>query len=152
LLSQVKSERESLYGTRCTPIFPASLEWLHKSWEQALRPPHRSFDLKGHYRAANCIESLRSLGLSNEEVIDVLSTDEFPNGQFERHGKDYAKIPGEELRKLGEQFRRTVGDVPGSVLDLSEMGRTRAWVHRQRTVPMARLRGERVRKRDHAEG
>ena len=76
----------------------------------------------------------------------MLSTGDFPNGQFERQGKDYAKIPGEELHAIGEGMRRTVGDIPGSALDLSEMGRTMAWVNRQRSVPMARLQGERVRK------
>jgi hypothetical protein len=152
LLSEVKSDRESLYGTKYVPTFPASLKWLLESWEQAPRPPHRSFDPKAHYLAANCIESLRALGLSKEESIDVLSTGDFPNGQFERQGKDYAKIPGEELRSLGEGIRRAVGDIPGSALDLSEMGRTMAWVDRQRTVPMARLQGERVRKRNSEEG
>jgi hypothetical protein len=148
LLSRVKSERESLYGTRHQPMFPGSLEWLFKSWEKALRSPYQPFDPKAHYLAANCIESLQRLDLSKEEIIDVLSTTEFPNGQFERQGKDYAKIPGEELRALGEGIRRAVGDIPGSALDLSEMGRTMAWVDRQRAVPMARLRGEPVRKRN----
>jgi len=150
LLSEVKSDRESLYGTRHKPTFPPSLEWLLKSWEQAPRPPHRAFDPKGHYLAVNCIEPLRKLGLAKEEIIDVLNTGDFLDGQFERQGKDYAKLSGEELRKLGEEFRLAVEDVPGSALDLSEMGRTMAWVDRQRTVPMARLRGERVRKRNPA--
>jgi hypothetical protein len=146
LLSRVKSERESLYGTKHKPTFPPRLEWFMNSWEQAPRPSHRSFDPKAHYLAANSVESLRRLGLSKEEIIDVLRTDDFPDGQFERHGKDYAAIPGKELRKLGEGIRRAVEDIPGSALDLSEMGRTMAWVDRQRTVPMARLQGERVRK------
>ena len=152
LLSEVKSDRESLYGTKYVPKFPASLKWLLESWEQAPRPPHRSFDPKAHYLAANSIESLRRLGLSKEEIIDVLSTGDFPKGQVERQGKDYAKIPGEALRSLGEGIREAVGDIPGSALDLSEMGRTMAWVDRQRTVPMARLQGERVRKRNSEEG
>lgn len=151
LLSRVKSERESLYGTRYQPRFPASLEWLLKSWAQASRPPHRSFDPKAHYLVANCIESLQRLGLSKEEIIDVLSTAEFPDGQIKWQGKDYAKIPGEELRTLREGIRRAVGDIPASALDLSEIERTMAWVARQRTVPMARLRGERVRTRNSAQ-
>ena len=146
LLSEVKRDRESLYGTKYVPTFPASLKWLLESWEQTPRPPHRSFDPKAHYLAANCTESLRKLGLSKEESIDVLNTGDFPNGLFERHGKDYAKIPGQELRAIGEGIRRAVGDIPGSALDLSEMGRTMAWVNRQRSVPIARLQGERVRK------
>ena len=72
----------------------------------------------------------------------------FPEGSGRWQGKDYAKIPGEELRTLGEGIRGAVGDIPGSALDLPEMGRTMAWVDRQRTVPMARLQGERVRKRN----
>jgi len=147
-LSQVKSERESLYGTKYKPIFPPALEWLLQLWEQTSPPPHQPFAPKVHYQVANWIESLRRLGLSKGEIIEVLSTAEFPSGQFERQGKDYAKIPGEDLRKLGEEFRRAVGYVPGSARDQPEMWRTMAWVDRQRTVPMARLQGERVRKRN----
>ena len=146
LLSQVKSERESLYGLNHKPTFPPPLQWLLQLWEQAPRPPHRSFNPKLHYDAANWIDSLRRLGLSKEEIIEVLSKDDFPDGQFERQGKDYAKIPGKDLRKLHEKFRQVIGDVPGAALNLSEMWRATKWVDRQRTVPMARLRGERVRK------
>jgi len=148
LLSRLKSERESLYRSRCQPMFPASLEWLLKAWEQAPRLPHRSFDPHAHYLATNAIGSLRRLGLSKEESIEVLSTDDFPDGQFKRKGKDYAEIPGKDLRKLGVEFRRAIGDVPGSALDVGELGRSMAWVNRQRAVPMARLNGERVRKRN----
>ena len=151
LLSQVKSDRESLYGPTYPPTFPSPLEWLSKAWEQAPRPPHHLFDPKVHYLVANWVESLRRLGLSKEEITEVLSTDDFPDGQVERHGKDYAKIPGEDLRKLGAEFRRVVGYIPGSVLNRSEMSRTMKWVNRQRTVPLARLQGERVRKRNSAE-
>lgn len=147
LLSRVKSERENLYGTKYPPMFPGSLQWLSKLWEQAPRSPHRSFDPKAHYIAANCVESLQRLGLSREEIIDVLSTNAFPKGQLDRQGKDYAKIRGEDLRALGEGIRLAVGKIPSSALDLSEMGRSKAWADRQRTIPMARLRGERVRKR-----
>jgi hypothetical protein len=147
LLSRVKSERESLYGTTRTPTFPRSLEWLLKSWTEAPRPSHQPFDPQTHYLVANWISSLRRLGLSNEEIIEVFNKDDFPDDHFERQGKDYAKIPGEELRKLGKAFRQAVGDVPCSARDLSEMWRTVQWVDRQRTVPMARLRGERVRDR-----
>jgi hypothetical protein len=148
LLSQVKSEWESLYGSNFKPTFPPPLEWLLQLWEQTLPPPHQPFAPKVHYQVANWIESLRRLGLSKGEIIEVLSTADFPDGQVERQGKDYAKIPGEDLRKLGELFRKTVGDLPSSVKDLSEMWRTMKWVDRQRTVPMARLQGERVRKRN----
>jgi hypothetical protein len=150
LLSRVKSERENLYGTRYQPRFPGPLEWLFKLWEKAPRPSHRSFDQKAHYLVANCVESLQRLGLSKEETVDVLNTVEFPNGQIEWQGKDYAKIPGEDLRTIGQGIRRAVGEIPGSAIDMSEMIRTMAWVDRQRSVPMARLRGERVRMRSPA--
>ena len=150
LLSRVKSDRESLYGTQHKPTFPTQLKWLFNSWEQAPRPPHQSFNPKVHYLVANRIASLQKLGLSKEEIIEVLSTADFPDGPVERQGKNFAGISGEDLRKLGEDFRRAVGYVPGSVLDLSEMWRTMTWVNRQRTVPMARLRGERVRRRSSA--
>lgn len=146
LLSCVKSDRESLYGTKYKPKFPVSLEWLLTSWEQAPPPPHRAFDPKAHYLVANCTESLQRVGLSKEEIIDVLETAEFPKGQVERQGKDYAKISGEKLRTMGEGIRRVVEAI--SPLDVAEIGRTMAWVNRQRSVPMARLQGERVRKRN----
>lgn len=148
LLSRVKGERESLYGTKHKPIFPSPLEWLLKLWERTSPPPHQPFAPKVHYQVANWIEFLRRLGLSKEESIEVLSNDDFPDGQIKRQGKDYAKIPGEDLRKLGEEFRQAVGSLPGSVKGLSEMWRTIRWVDRQRTAPMARLKGERVRKRN----
>ena len=148
LLSRIKSDRESLYGTKHQPTFPAPLEWLHISWEQTSHPPHQPFAPQVHYRVANWTNSLRRVGLSKEEITEVLSTDDFPDGPFERQGKDYANIPGEGLRKLGAEFRRAAGSIPGSVNDPSEMWRTIQWVDRQRTVPMARLKGERVRKRN----
>lgn len=151
LLSRVKSERESIYGAKLKPIFPPQLEWLLKLWEQAPAPQHQAFAPKVHYQVANWVESLERLGLTKEEIIEVLSKDDFRNGQFERNGKDYAGIPGEDLRRLGEEFRRAVGFIPGSATDLSELWRTRRWVARQRTVPMARLKGERVRKRKSTE-
>ena len=145
LLSRVKSEWESHYGTKYLPIFPPSLVLLHTLWEQAMPPPHQPFAPRVHYQVANWIASLRQLGLSKEESLEVLSTDDFPNGQFERQGKNYANIPGEDLRKLGKTFRLAVGSLPCSVKNLSETWRTLKWVNRQRTVPMARLKGERVR-------
>lgn len=151
LLSRVKSERENLYGTKCKPTFPVSLDWLRKLWEQTPPPPHQPFAPKVHYQVANWIDFLQRLGLSKEEIIDVLNRGDFLTGQFERQGKEYAKIPGEDLSKLGEAFRQAVGYVPSSARDLPEMWRTMKWVARQRTVPMARLRGERVRKWDRVE-
>ena len=147
LLSRVKSEREGLYGTKHKPILPTPLGWLLKLWEQTSPPPHQPFAPKVHYQVANWIEFLRRLGLSKEEIIEVLSKDDFPDGLIERQGKDYAKISGEDLRKLGEEFRQAVGSLPASAKSLSEMWRTIRWVARQRATPMARLRGERVRNR-----
>lgn len=151
LLSRVKSERESLYGTKLKLRFPPQLEWLLELWEQAPAPHHQAFAPKVHYQVANWAESLQRMGLSHEEIIEVFSMKDFPNGQVRRNGKDYAEIPGEDLRRLGKEFRRAVGFIPGSATDLSELWRTRRWVARQRTVPMARLKGERVRKRKSTE-
>lgn len=148
LLSCVKNDRANLYGTKYQPKFPVSLEWLLNAWEQAPPPPHRAFAPKAHYLVANCTASLQSLGLSTEESIDVLTTVDFPNGQFTRQGKNYAKLPGEDLRTMGEGIRGVVGTLPDSALDVSEIKRSMAWVNRQRSVPMARLKGERVRKRN----
>ena len=150
LLSQVKSERESLYGTKHTPTFPPPLAWLLTLWEQTLPPPHQPFAPKVHYQVANWIDSLRRLGLSKQEIIDVLGESDLPDGRSMGTRQDYAKLFHADLLTLREEFRRAVGSLPGSVNDLSEMGRTTQWVDRQRTVPMARLKGERVRKRNAA--
>jgi hypothetical protein len=147
LLSRVKSDRENLYGSKHKPRFPLPLMWLHELWDQAPRPSHQPFVPKVHYQVANWIEFLRRFGLSNEEALEVLRQDDFPDGQFTRQGKDYANIPGEDLRKLGKVFRPTDETLPCSVNSLSEMGRTIKWVNRQRTLPMVRLKGERVRNR-----
>lgn len=152
LLSRVKSERESLYGTMHPPMFPAPLAWLHALWEQTSSPPHQPFGPQIHYQVANWVESLQHFGLSKEETIDVLTNNDFPNGQFKRNGKDYGNIPGEDLRRIGEEFRQAVGFIPSSARDQSEMWRTLKWVERQRTTPMARLKGERVRTRSSVGG
>ena len=150
LLSRIKSDRENLYGTKHQPTFPAPLAWLHTLWEQTLPPPHQPFAPQVHYRVANWIESLRRLGLSKQEIIEVLGDKKLPDGAIKGERQDYAKLPHADLLVLGEEFRRAVGSPPGSVNDLSEMWRTIQWADRQRTVPMARLKGERVRKRNAA--
>ena len=147
LLSRIKSDRESLYGTKHQPTFPAPLEWLHISWEQTSHPPHQPFAPQIHYQVANWVGSLRRLGLSKDEIIEVLGDRKLPDGPIKGERQDYAKLPHADLLALGAEFRRAVGSLPGSVKDLSEMWRTMKWVDRQRAVPMARLKGERVRKR-----
>lgn len=151
LLSRIKSERESLYGTMHQPTFPAPLEWLRILWEKTSAPPHQPFVPRVHYQVANWIDSLRRLGLSKGALIEVLGDADLPAGLDTGKKQDYAKLPLKDLLTIRTEFRRTVGSLPGSVNDLSEMGRTIQWVARQRTVPMARLNGERVRKRHDAE-
>ena len=150
LLSRIKSDRENLYGTKYKPVFPHPLEWLHRLWEQTSPPPHQPFAPQVHYRVANWIEYLRRLGLSKDEIIEVLGDKKLPDDPIQEKRQDYAKLPHVDLLALGEEFRRAVGSLPGSVNDLSEMWRTIQWVDRQRTVPMARLKGERVRTRSAA--
>ena len=150
LLSRIKSDRENLYGTKYKPVFPHPLEWLHTLWEQTPPPPHQPFAPQVHYQVANWIGSLRRVGLSKDEIIEVLGDKKLPDDPIQGKRQDYAKLPHADLLALGEEFRRAVGSLPGSVKDLSEMWRTMKWVDRQRTVPMARLKGERVRKRNAA--
>ena len=151
LLSRVKSDRESLYGTKHQPTFPAPLEWLHTLWEQPSPPPHQPFVPQVHYQVANWIQYLQRLGLSKQEIIEVLADSDLPDSLNTGIRQDYANLPRADLLILRKEFRRTVGSLPGSVKDLSEMWRTLRWVERQRTVPMARLNGERVRERKSAE-
>ena len=151
LLSRIKSDRESLYGTKHQPTFPVPLEWLHTLWEQTLPPPHQPFVPQVHYKVANWIQFLQRLGLSKEEIIEVLGDSDLPDSLNTGIRQDYANLPRAGLLILRKEFRRTVGSLPGSVKDLSEMWRTLRWVERQRIVPMARLNGERVRERKSAE-
>jgi hypothetical protein len=77
LLSRVKSERESLYGTKLKPRSPPQQEWLDKVWKQTPTPapPHHAFARQVHFQVSNWIESLPRLGLSKEEIIEVLTKD-----------------------------------------------------------------------------
>ena len=151
LLSRVKSEWESLYGMKYKPTFPPPLEWLHTLWEQTSPPPHSPFAPQVHYQVANWIESLRRLGLSKQEIIEVLGDSDLPDGLNVGERQDYAELSHADLLMLRNKFRQAVGRLPGSVKDLPEMWRTIKWVDRQRTVPMARLKGECVRKRNSTE-
>ena len=151
LLSRIKSDRQNLYRTESQPTFPAPLDWLRILWEKTSPPPHQPFALHVHYQVANRVGSLRRLGLSKGEIINVLGDSELPAGRNTGNRQEYAKLPHADLITLRKEFRQAVGSLPGSVDDLSEMGRTIRWVDRQRTVPMARLRGERVRERHSTE-
>ena len=88
---------------------------------------------------------MQKLGLSKEEIVDIMADEDFLDGAVKRGKKDYANIPVEGLRKLRPDFRKIVGEIPGNVLHLEEIWRTTEWVDRQRQDPMARLSGERVR-------
>ena len=151
LFSRVKSERENLYGTKFPPTFPPSLQWLRRVWEQEGSPPHQPFVPKVHYEVANWVESLKRMGLSKEEIIEALGESELLDSPNREKRKDYAKLSKADLLHLRMKFRQSVGGLPGSVKGLPEMWRTTTWVDRQRTTPMARLRGERVRERKSAE-
>lgn len=151
LLARIKSDRENLYGAKYKPVFPHSLEWLFTEWEQTMAPPHQPFAPHVHYQVANWIASLRRLGLSKLEIIEVLGDSDLPVGLNTGKRQDYANLPYADLLTLRKEFRRVFENLPGSVTDLSEMGRTLRWVGRQRTFPMARLRGERVRERNASE-
>jgi hypothetical protein len=89
-------------------------------------------------------------GLSQEEIVSVMRGDfeEDTRQDSIKIGKqDYGKVPVQELRALYHLVKENIGYVPGSLLNREEMWRTLEWVDRQRANPMARLRGERVRKR-----
>jgi hypothetical protein len=150
LLPEVKAAWKNLYGDRHQPKFPAELEWLARAWTNAGNPPHRPFDPKPHYNVTNWVRRLQARGLSQEEIIDVMDgtfDEDTREGPITLGKKNYANIPVQELRTLRLQFKEMMGYVPGSLLNREEMWRTLEWVDRQRENPMARLTGERVRKR-----
>jgi hypothetical protein len=91
------------------------------------------------------------MGLSKEEIIEVLGESELSDGPNREKRKDYGKLSKADLLQLRMKFSQSVGGLPSSVKGLPEMWRTTTWVDRQRTTPMARLRGERVRERNSAE-
>ena len=131
--------------------FPAPLAWLHTLWEETSPPPHQPFVPKIHYQVTNWVKSLQGMGLSKEEIIEVLGESELLDIQNREKRKDFAKLSKADLLQLRMKFRQSVGGLPSSVKGLPEMWRTTTWVDRQRTIPMARLRGERVRERNSAE-
>jgi hypothetical protein len=147
LIPKVKAEWESLWQgiqnkPQQQPQFPASLSWLNDQWEKARRPVGGpSLNVQRRYGIANWYQDFKELGLTNGEIIDVMSGTDFPDGPFKIGKRDYANIPGQDLRKLGECFKQSLGTVSDPV----ELYRIRRWVYRQRKKPMARLRGERVR-------
>ncbi len=147
LIRKAKAEWENLYGDQRKPCFPGQLKWVVKVWEEAPKPPHRPFSPKLHYQVANWVSSLQRLGLSKEEIVDTMAGGDFLDDLVKSGRKDYANIPGEELRKLHDVFRKIVGGIPGNVLNLEEIWRTVKWVDRQRQDPVIRLSGERVRDR-----
>lgn len=150
LLPEVKTAWTALYGVRHHPKFPAELEWLIRAWAGAGQPPHRPFDPKVHYAVANWVRSLQQLGLSHEEILDVMDgtfEDDGRDGPITLGKRDYSNMTVQDLRMLRHQFKEIIGYVPGSMLNREEMWRTLEWVDRQRANPMARLRGERVRNR-----
>jgi hypothetical protein len=88
-------------------------------------------------------------GLTMEEALDVMSGTNFLAGEVRVVGgtgivKRYAGLSGEQLNVLGKRVRQHLGNVP----DRAEIFRSCQWVRRQRRVPRARLRGERVRARN----
>lgn len=150
LLPEVKAGWKNLYGDRHQPKFPAKLEWLARAWTDAGNPPHRPFDSKLHYDVANWVRRLQARGLSQDEIIDVMDggfDEDQREGPITLGKKNYANIPIQDLRTLRLQFKERMGYVPGSLLNREDMWRTLEWVDHQRANPMARLRGERVRKR-----
>ena len=155
LLPEVKTAWTALYGDRHHPKFPAELEWLMHAWAGAGQPPHRPFDPKVHYDVANWVRSLQQQGLSHEEIIDIMDgtfEDDHRDGPIMRGGKDFSNIGVQDLRMLRQKFKEIVGYIPGSMLNREEMWRTLEWVDHQRSNPMARLRGERVRNRSAKDG
>lgn len=155
VLPEVKTAWTALYTDRHHPKFPAELEWLMRAWAEAGQPPHRPFDPKVHYDVANWVRSLQQQGLSHEEICDIMNgtfDDYVSQGPIKLGKKDYANIEVQDLRRLYQEFKRMHGGVPGSLLNRQEMWRSLEWVDRQRSNPMARLRGERVRNRSAEDG
>jgi hypothetical protein len=144
LLSRVKTEREHLYGTLHQPRFPEPLDWLRHAWEEAPKPSHRPFDPALHYRLANVVQSIQEQGLTHGEIADVMG-EEAIKEPSERRRKHFGAKSVDYLSTLREGVRRLFGYIPSAAWSVIEMGRTCRWVQRQRTVPMARLRGERIR-------
>ena len=155
LLPEVKASWKKLYGDRRQPTFPAELEWVARAWTDAGNPPHRPFDPKVHYDVANWVRRLQARGLSQEEIIDVMDgtfDEDTREGPIMLRKKNYANIPVQDLRALRQQFKEMMGYIPGSLLNREELYRTLEWVDHQRANPMARLRGEGVRKRSAEHG
>jgi len=143
LVNQIKAERENLYGPARQPQFPAQLGWLASLWEQTRGVPHASFDARRHYSIANVLRDIRGLGVSRENLIEILKDEEPSSGRLpQNRKKKNGKFTKEVLREVKELF---VGFFGYTGHCEREWRRTIKWVDRQRDVPMSRLRGERPR-------
>jgi hypothetical protein len=140
LLGEAKAERENLYKSRSAPAFPPELGWLTELWNRPAPPAHRPFDQRQHYDLASALAETKDFGLSDDELLDLLSVTEIPNGPFRLNGKPFGGLPGEILRQIRDRFLRRFG---ASGLVREEWWRSVRWAHRQQMVPMARLHGER---------
>lgn len=80
-------------------------------------------------------------GLTQSEILDILNKEHFPDGRVNHNRRDYAGIPGEELRALSDALSERIAKPPDAI----ELWRIMQWVKWQRGNPLARLRGERVR-------
>ena len=72
------------------------------------------------------IERLRDFGLTHSEILDILNDPPIScDGPVKAGRKDYANIPGADLRKLSEMFWQSVGPPPDearSTLACYELG------------------------------
>jgi hypothetical protein len=142
LLGEVKADRENLYKSASAPSFPPELGWLTELWNRSACPAHRPFDPQHHYDLASALAETRDFGLSDDELLDLLSATEIPDGSFRLNEKPFGGLPGEALRQLRDRFLSQFG---ASGWSREEWWRSLRWAHRQQMTPMARLHGERPR-------
>jgi hypothetical protein len=105
-------------------------------WTRPARPAHRPFDPRHHYDLASALPETKDFGLSDDELLDLLSASEIPNGPFRLNGKPFGGLPGEALRQLRDRFLSQFG---ASGWSREEWWRSVQWAHHQQMAPMARL-------------
>ena len=148
LLRSVKAEWESMRAGRESPLptppypFPKPLSWLAEAWTRAVLPSNRPPKTGNYYRMSFLIERLRDFGLTHSEILDILNDPPIRDGPVKAGRKDYANIPGADLRKLSEMFWQSVGPPP----DEAELWRVMNWVRRRKGSLLMRISGERMKR------
>jgi hypothetical protein len=142
LLGQVKAEWRSQHGDVLLPPLAEPFAWINRLWAST-RAPGRPLDSVGHFTLAHTVGRLQSAGLSLNQIFEIAR---LPDLEARRHAA--LTLPESARRFVGNDLDGILAHMP-RVSDRMEFNRRLRWALRQWSDAAARLRGERVRSRQH---